>query len=104
LPSGRGLGGTITRQINLGCVRIADRTEQGKEVKDSTRRPTETTNLGTWGITEPGTLLTRKHTEAGPRSHTSIANVRFGVHAVPLTSGVNCILGILSFWSNNTYQ
>ena len=29
-----------------------DRTEQARGVKDTTRRPTESTNLGPWGLTE----------------------------------------------------
>ena len=29
-----------------------DRTEQARGVKDTTRRPTESTNLGPWGLTD----------------------------------------------------
>ena len=39
------------------------------EVKDTTRRPAEPTNLGPWGLTETKPP-TKEHTWAGPRPPT----------------------------------
>jgi hypothetical protein len=37
------------------CGREGERSEQVGGVKDTTRRPTESTNLGPWGLTDPET-------------------------------------------------
>jgi hypothetical protein len=51
--------------IRESCGRVGGRSEQIRGVKDTTRRPTEPTNLGPWGLTETGPP-TREHAEAGP--------------------------------------
>jgi hypothetical protein len=40
--------------------------ERAGEIKDTTRRPTESTNLDPWGFTETGPPA-KEHAEAGPR-------------------------------------
>lgn len=51
--------------------RVGDRVEQARGVKDTMRRPTESTNLGSWGLTktEP---LTKEHAGAGPGPQTHL--------------------------------
>ena len=49
--------------------RVGDRIEQAEGVKDIKRRPTEPTNLGPWGLTEPGPP-TREHAGPGSRPPT----------------------------------
>jgi hypothetical protein len=56
-------------RVWVTCERMGDRTEQAGEIKDTTRRPTESTNMGPWGLTEPGPP-TREHAGAGPRPPT----------------------------------
>ena len=52
-------------------------------VKDTKRRPTDSTNLGPWGLTE-ARPPTREHTGAGPRP--------LGLRVGPLTSGAELSL------------
>ena len=65
-----------------------DRTEQARGVKDTTRRPTESTNLGPWGLTEPGPPTSRSWTYT---PYTSAANLQLGVHVLPVPSGMRAI-------------
>jgi hypothetical protein len=60
---------TAKYQAELGesYGRVGDRSEQTRGVKDTIIRPTETTNLGAWGLTEPGPP-TREHAGAEPRT------------------------------------
>jgi hypothetical protein len=46
--------------------RVGDRTERAGGVKDTTRKPTESTKLSPWGLTETEPP-TREHTGAAPR-------------------------------------
>ena len=48
---------------NLGVGR---KTMVAREVKDTTRKPTESTNLGPWWLTETEPP-TKEHAQAGPR-------------------------------------
>jgi hypothetical protein len=45
--------------------RAGDKSEQVGRVKDITRRPTESTNLAPWGLTEAEELI-MEHGRAGP--------------------------------------
>lgn len=69
-------------------------------VKDTTRRPAEWANLGSWGLTEPG-LPTRRHPGAGPRPpHTFGVDVQLGLHLGPLTSGAGAVsVSVPCHWS-----
>ena len=70
-------------ELRESCGRMGDRREQAGGVKDTTRRPTVSTNLGLWGLTEPG-LPTREHAGAGPSPRpTFVAKVQLGLHVVP---------------------
>lgn len=42
---------TAKHQLELGesCGRLGDRSEQARVIKDTTRRSTESTDLGPWG-------------------------------------------------------
>ena len=59
---------TAKHQVEPGesCGRVRDRSWQAGGVKDTTRRPTESTNLKSWSLTEPGPP-TREHARARPR-------------------------------------
>ena len=46
--------------------RAGGRIEGPEEDRDSTGRPTESTNLDLWGLPESESL-TKEHTQAGPR-------------------------------------
>lgn len=49
------------------CRTMRDRIGQDGGVKDTTRRPEDSTNQGPWGLTEAD-LPTKDHAVAGPRS------------------------------------
>lgn len=53
-------------ELEKSCGRVGGRIEGPKEDKNSTRRPTNSTNLDTCGLPEiePST---KEHTRAGPR-------------------------------------
>ena len=56
-------------------------------VKDTTRRPTESTNLDPWGLTV-AEIPTKEHSRAGPSSsYIFIADVQLDLHVGPLTFG-----------------
>jgi hypothetical protein len=65
----------------------------GEGVKDTMRRATESTNLGPWGLTEPGTP-TRKLVGAGTRPHPYpfVVNVQLGFHVGHRTNGAEAVL------------
>ena len=46
-------------ELKESCGRVGDRIKGAGEVKDTTTRPTELTNLGPWGLieTEPPTKI-----------------------------------------------
>ena len=58
---------TAEHQAHLGesCGRVRDRTEQARGVKDTMRRPTESTTLGPWELKETGPSA-KEHAETGP--------------------------------------
>ena len=58
------------------------RIETASVVKDTTRRPTESTNLSPWGLTETE-LPTKEHAEPGPRSPHTFLNVHLGRYMDP---------------------
>ena len=63
---------TFKHQVELGesCGRVGGRIEQaGERVKDTTRRPTESTNLSPWVLTETEPP-NKEHAVGGPRSST----------------------------------
>jgi hypothetical protein len=63
---------TFKHQVELGesCGRVGGRIEQaGERVKDTTRRPTESTNLSPGGLTETEPP-TKEHAGDGPRPPT----------------------------------
>jgi hypothetical protein len=65
--------------------------EQVRRVKNTTGRPTESTKLGPWGLTEPE-LPTREQARAELRSHyTFVANGQLGPHVGPLTDETGAI-------------
>jgi len=39
-------------ELRESCARVGESIEGAGGVKDTTRRPTESTNLGLWGLTE----------------------------------------------------
>jgi hypothetical protein len=71
------------------CWRVGDRIEWVREVKNATRRPTESTNLCPWEltVTEPPT---REHSGAGP-SMTYVAEGQLGLHVDLLIIGEGAI-------------
>ena len=48
---------------------MRDGTEQAGGIKDTTKKPTESTNLGPWGLTEME-LPAKEHAVTGPRFRT----------------------------------
>jgi hypothetical protein len=73
-------------ELRESCGRVGDKTERAKGVKD-TRRPTESTNLGSWGLTETEPP-TKEHAGAGPSAPPPfVADMPFGLHVDPLTNG-----------------
>ena len=70
-------------ELRESCGRLGDTSEQVRGVKDTKRRPTDSTNLGPWGLTE-ARPPTREHTGAGPRP--------LGLRVGPLTSGAELSL------------
>ena len=84
----------ISQSSGESCDRTGDRGEQARGAKDTTRRPTESTSLGPWGLTETEPP-TKEHTWARPSSlpppthtHTHVAGMQFGLHASPSTTRV----------------
>ena len=63
---------TVKRQKELreSCGRVEGRSERARGVKDTIRRPTESTNLDPWGLTETKPP-TKEHALNGPRSLTT---------------------------------
>jgi hypothetical protein len=59
---------TVKHKIELreSCGRNRGRIEGVREVKDTTRRPRGSSNLGPWDLTEPEPP-TKEHAGAGPR-------------------------------------
>jgi hypothetical protein len=53
------------------CGRVGDMIEEAWGVRDTTRGPTESTNLGPWGLTEHEPP-TKEYTGAGPRHPTHL--------------------------------
>jgi hypothetical protein len=53
-------------------------------VKDTTRKPTEPTNLGPWGLTEAELMPKSMH---GPDLGTSVVDVQLGLHVGSLIVG-----------------
>jgi hypothetical protein len=45
------------------CERVGDSSKQIKDIKDTIKRPSKSTNLGPWGLTVPGATK-REHTGA----------------------------------------
>jgi hypothetical protein len=39
-------------ELRESCGRVEGRMKRARRVKDTSRRPTEATNLGRWGLTE----------------------------------------------------
>lgn len=67
------------------CGRAGDRTEKagGVHAKDSTQRPTESTYLGPWGLTE---------NERSTKDHAGAAtDVQLGLHVGLLTVGAGAV-------------
>lgn len=62
------------------------RNEQDRRVKETTRRPTASTNLRAWGLTEPR-LLNREHAGPGLDAHSCVAKVQLRLHVGPLKYG-----------------
>ena len=84
---------TAKHQEELGesCERVRDKTEQARGVKDTTRRPTESTNLDPEELTE-SELPTKEH--AGAESRTPnilVTDVQLGLHVCPLRTGVAAV-------------
>ena len=73
--------------------RSGRRIDGTRGVKDTTRRPTESTNLGTQGLTETEPP-TKEHAGAGasPSPHVFGVDVQLGLHGCPLTIGVGDVL------------
>lgn len=71
-------------------VRVGDRTEGGRGVKDTTKRPTEYTNLGPWELRKTE-APTREPAETKPY----VAVVLFGLHVGPLTTAAGLSLNLL---------
>jgi hypothetical protein len=68
-----------------------DRIEQTRGVMNTTRRPTESTNMGPWGLTKIKPP-TKEHAAAGPSPpYTFVANVQLCLHAGPLTIVVESV-------------
>lgn len=67
------------------CESVVHRSKQEGEVKDTIRRPTESTNLGPQGLREPG-APTREHAGAGPRPLHICGKCTTFLHVGPLTS------------------
>lgn len=68
------------------CGRVGDRIEQAWGVKDTTERPTASTTLGIWGLTETQPS-TREHGEARHRSPYMFVNIQLSLHKDPQTIG-----------------
>ena len=64
---------TARHQVVFGesCGSVGDRIEQAKGVKNTTGRPTESTNLGSCQLTETGPLA-REDAGSGPRPFTHL--------------------------------
>jgi hypothetical protein len=78
------------------CGRIGDRSDQVRGVKGSTGRPTESTILGPWRLTNPETP-TREYAWAGPRPPTYL--VQLGLHVALLISRTGAILiSVPCYW------
>ena len=72
-------------ELKESCGRVGDRIERAGEVKDITRRPTESSNLDPWGLTETEPP-TKEHAGADP-TNTLVADVQLGLHLGLLTIG-----------------
>ena len=65
-------------------------TEGPEEDRDSTGRPTGSTNLDLWRLPETG--LPETEQQARPRPQHICANVQFGHHVDPPTTGAESVL------------
>ena len=61
-------------ELKESCGRVGDRIERAGEVKDITRRPTESSNLSPWGLTETEPP-TKEHACVGPRPPTHLQQI-----------------------------
>ena len=68
---------------------MGKRTESVREVKDTTRRSTESTNLGPWGL--PETEPNKDHKWAVPRPPHICNRVQLDLHVGPLTIGAGAV-------------
>jgi|UPI00001F81E3 hypothetical protein len=58
-------------KLQVPCGRVGDRNDQAREIKNTQRKPTESTNMGPREITETE-LLTKEQTEAGSKTPTHL--------------------------------
>jgi hypothetical protein len=81
---------------------VRERTEEAGGVKDTTRRPTESTTLSPWELTETE-ATTKEHSGAGSSSTCCptpfVVDMQLGLHVGPLTIGAgaaseNCCLSL----------
>ena len=72
-------------ELRESCGRVQGSTEGAGGVKDTIRRPTESTNLGLWWLTdaEPSTK-SNEGTEPRPL-YTFVVDMQLGFHMSPLT-------------------
>ena len=73
------------------CRRVEGRIKGPGRDRNPTGRPTESTNMVPWGLseTEP---LTKEHTRAGHRlSCTHVVDVQLGLHVGPPTAGAGAV-------------
>ena len=75
------------------CRREVEQDEQARGVKDTTRRPTESTSLSLCELTETE-LPTKEHAgtrPSPPHAPIFVADVQVGLHVGPLTIGEDAV-------------
>ena len=90
-------------ELGESCGRVERRIEGPKEDRDSTERPTESTNLGPWKLPKTESQ-TKEKTLAGPRSpeHIYVADEQIGVYVGPPKLEQGAVpepVACLPFWS-----
>lgn len=92
----------IHSQISGRAQEVVQKSEgedwESQRGEDTTRRPTESTNLGSWGLTHHG-VLTRKQAGAGPTPYSFATNVQLGLPVCSLPSGKGAVsVSVLCQW------
>ena len=76
-------------ELGESCRRGGARIEEPEKDRDSTARPTESTNLEPWGLSRLNNQLFKHDLNLGP--YTYVADVQLGLHEGLPTTGAGAV-------------